>query len=438
MHGLNKISVSASSSWFSSCVRSITLVQIFLLGILSGLPFLLTLATLHIRLAEAGKPASLIGIFSFVTLPYAAKFLLAPMVDSARIPVLYARLGQRRSWLLMSQFALAVSIAFLGLADPLQSIYRTALAAILVALFSAVQDIVYEAYRIEILSKSEMGTGASCSMMGYRIGFWISGACALYLAEIFSWQTSYLIMAIIVLVGTTITLWLKEPSAHCVHSAREHRITVPLMSLIKNEPWLLVATFIFLYKLGDSTINVMTAPFLLDMGFSKIEIAHVVKSFGMAAMVAGGVLGAYLLTVRPLYWTVLLCSALHVFSCTLFYWQAQCGYDMNVLVVGVAVENLTVGLGTACFITYLSQLCHVPFTATHYALLSSFASLCRVASSSMLGFLAEHLGWQEFYAVMGMVCALGFLLIATCSRHFARGVAEQTVEVRPLLRMGER
>lgn len=401
------------------------MVWIFALGISSGLPFLLTLATLHVRLVEAQASNALIGLFTLITIPYSLKFLWAPVVDMVKIPYLTNNLGQRRAWLLVSQIALFLSITSLGLADPNDNMYATAFFGFLVAICSATQDIVYEAYRTEILHKNELGIGATSSMLGYRIGIWLSGAGALYLADFFGWIISFTTMALLVFIGIITTLSCNEPAVSS-HRKGSFNFMVSIMdikqaakNIINRESVALILLYVFFYKFGDTTLNVMTAPFLMDIGFSKSEIANVAKSFGIGTMIFGSFIGSFILSKRPLSVALITCAILHVFSCVMFGIQAYVGYSMSLLIFTIAIENLTCGLGTASLIAYFSSLSKAPFTATHYALLSSCASLFRIIISNLLGLLADHFSWEEFYMLAGLLCLPSFFLVIAFFDRFS-------------------
>lgn len=397
-------------------LRNKKLRHIFLLGISSGLPFLLTLATLQARLLEAGATNATLGLFTLITLPYTVKFIWAAGVDCISIKGLCPALGLRRGWLLFSQLGLVISIVFLAFADPAISFWLTAAAGLLVAFFSATQDIVYEAYRIEILSSESFGAGATASTLGYRIGIWISGAGALYLAQYISWRVSFCAMAACIFIGIITTLIADEPK-HLV-AAPKQPMQVAAKELFKSSALPLAIAYIFFFKLGDTALNVMTTPFLLHLGFSKAEIAHVLKTFGIGTMVMGSVIAAHWLKERPLLFSLMLCSLLQALSCLLLCCQAYLGYDMSFLVFVVALENFTCGIGTASLITFMSRCCRSPFTATHYALLSSFASFCRIAISNLLGYLADQWSWEDFYGIMATLCLPSFLLLLLNSRRF--------------------
>lgn len=416
-----------SSHQSTAIYRDPRIFGIFFLGFSSGLPFLLTLATLHVWLSEAGAHKTVIGFFVLITLPYTLKFLWAPFIDHLPFPFLTKIFGRRKGWLLGSQLCLIFALLLLGTTNPHTHIFMTALAGVLVALCSATQDIVFEAYRVEVLDAHEIGPGAGASMLGYRFGMWVSGAGALYLASYFSWFVTYAFMAACVSVGIITTLLSPEPQNSCnlqnSASSRGYshllsKIRLSLLSFLKQENWQIIVLYIFCYKIGDTILNVMTAPFLLETGFSKIEIAHVAKSFGIGAVILGGFMGSLMLTRKPLIDTLIICSLLQIFSCLMFALQAHMGHDLWMLFATIGIENFTCGMGTASFIAYLSNLCRMPFTATHYALLSSIGSLARVSFSSLAGWSADRLEWVDFYLLTACACVPCFLVLVFFSHHF--------------------
>lgn len=408
---------------------------IFLFGFSSGLPFLLTLSTLTIWLKESGINNTAIGLFVVVTIPYTFKFLWGPMVDRVRLPFLSKPMGQRRSWALLSQIALIFMLFGLGSAHPENHTLETAFWAFGVAFCSAIQDIVLEAYRIEIIDEDQKGSAASSTYLGYRMGMLMSGAGALYLAAIFSWQTAYEVMAVLIGIGLLTTLFSPSPKT-LIFSPAPHlslkeqapytrfwkwiQLTYgpPLNELLRTYDWRVVLAFIFFYKVGDTTLNVMNTPFLVELGYSKLEIAHVAKLFGISAMIVGGFMGGLFLNRFGILSSLMLCAILQILSSLMFVIQALVGYNVDVLIITIGVENLTCGLGAAAFIAYLSSLCSVPHTATHFALLSSFGSMARVVLSMGAGILADILPWHLFFTLTAAACLPCLFLLIRASHHF--------------------
>lgn len=412
-------------SWKTSlltfCDRRI--LVIFLFGFSSGLPFLLTLSTLTIWLKESGLNHKTIGLFVVATIPYTFKFLWGPMVDRLRIPMLYTILGMRRSWALVSQLALIVMLLGLGCSDPTEYLFQTALWAFGVAFCSAIQDIAIESYRIEIIDEDQNGAAASSTYLGYRVGMMASGVGALYLAAIFSWTTAYMVMAGLVLIGVVTTCLSPSPPNYNVrtrpHSNLMLTYLVPLRDLFRTLDWRIILLFIFFYKVGDTTHSAMNTPFLVDLGFSKLEIANVAKFFGISAMMIGGVLGGIYLNYYGILSSLILCATLQIMTSLMFVMQTLVGHDISFLIMTIGFENLSCGLGAASFIAYLSSLCKPPHTATHFALLSSFGSLARIILSVFAGFLADVLPWSVFFTCTAMASVPCLLLLLYGSGHFA-------------------
>ncbi len=416
-----------------SVYRDPRILTILFLGFSSGLPLALTGTTLALWLREDGITLTSIGLFANVATPYALKFLWAPLIDKMPLPILRHLLGRRRSWMILTQTCLILSILGLGLTDPAKNIELTALMAFLVAFSSASQDIVIDAYRVEICDEKSLAAGAAAIVFGYRIGMLVSGAGALYLATSYSWQVTYTVMAVFVLIGVLTTLVSQEPPQHQPPSnvtVTRNRTRLqagldwiydavirPLSDFMTRPGWLPILLFVMLYKFGDSLAGVMSTPFFYDLGFTKIEIANVSKVYGTAATFAGLALGGWLMAATGLYRTLWICGFLQLFSNLMFAIQATAGNDITVLSLTVGIENLAGGMGTAAFVAYLSSLCNISYTATQYALLSSFMATARIWFSSPGGWLAEQLGWIEFFLTTTLAAVPGLMLLWWLTRR---------------------
>lgn len=422
-------------SWKTSLLafRDWRIITIFLFGFSSGLPFLLTLSTLTLWLKESGLNNRTIGLFVIATIPYTFKFLWGPMIDRIRIPLLFGLLGQRRSWALVSQVSLVFMLLGLGTSNPKEGIFLTALWAFGVAFFSAIQDIVVESYRIEIIDENQKGSAASSTYLGYRMGMMASGVGALYLATIFSWETAYIIMAALIGVGIFTTFFSPSPPAFSFSPESSRKkgslysqfkewikttYGVPLKDLLRTLDWRVVLAFIFFYKVGDTTLSLMNIPFLVELGFSKLEIANVAKFFGISAMVVGGIIGGVFLNRFGILSSLMLCAFLQIMTSLMFVAQTFVGCDLNFLILTIGFENLSCGLGAASFIAYLSSLCRMPYTATHFALLSSFGSLARIILSVFAGSLADLLPWSLFFTFTAVASLPCLFLLIYASHHF--------------------
>jgi PAT family beta-lactamase induction signal transducer AmpG len=425
-----------------SVYRDRRLLIVLLMGFASGLPLLLTLSTLSIWLTEEGVTLTTIGLFALVGTPYAFKFLWAPVIDRAPIPLLTRALGRRRAWLLVIQAALIASILALGATRPAEAPVWTALAALLVSFFSASQDIVIDAYRIEILDEHQQGAGAAVTQFGYRIGLLASGAGALFLAGHVTWFWVYAAMAALMLVGVATALLSPEPRVGTGLAAAAQGARGPAAVLREAvvEPFaeffgrrgvgeaLLVLAFILLYKFGDAFAGVMANPFYVQIGFTKAEIASISKIFGLAATLFGVFLGGVIVGRYGIMKGLLVCGVLQMVSNLMFAVQAAVGANVGLLTLTIGIENLSGGMGSAAFVAYLSVLCNVAYTATQYALFSSFMAFGRTLLSSTSGWVADHVDWVSFFVISTLVAVPGLLLLLWMMRRFpaARPVAQPT------------
>ena len=351
--------------------RDPRIVRILLLGFASGLPLALTFGTLTFWLAQAGVDKASIGLFALVGIAYGCKFLWAPVIDHLPLPLLTRRLGRRRGWLLLCQLGLILSITAMGLSDPATNLGRTALLAVLVAFCSASQDIVIDAYRIEILDERRQGAGAAVIVVGYRIAMLVSGAGALLIADHASWSAAYATMAALMLVGVATVLSSPEPRVSVRLQAEGRRslaewfataVVQPFADFLhRNGPTTaaLILLFIMFYKLGDALLGVMANPFYVELGFSATEVASVVKTFGLVATLAGGLLGGMLVNARGILPALWICGLLQMLSNLMFAAQAQIGHSVPFLVLTIGLENLAGGMATAAFVAYLSSLCNL-------------------------------------------------------------------------------
>jgi MFS transporter, PAT family, beta-lactamase induction signal transducer AmpG len=400
-----------------------------LMGFASGLPLALTGATLAIWLKESAITLTAIGLFAPVGISYNLKFLWAPAMDRVRLPFLTARFGRRRGWALLIQFLLALAILTLGLSNPASDLPRVAICALIVTFLSASQDIVIDAYRVELLEKDEQGAGAAATQIGYRLGMLASGAGALYLAQYFSWTAAYGVMAAIMLLSMIIIVATREPQAPPAMRGPwlKNTVIAPFADFAKRRFWLLILIFVVLYKFGDALAGVMSGPFYIELGFEKSEIASITKVFGVIASIVGVSLGGIAVYRWGLMRALLICGALQMISNLMYLVQLWAGHDIGTLAVTIAAENITGSMASAAFVAYLSSLCSPAFTATQYALLSALAATARTLLASSGGFFADRLGWGEFFVLATACClpglALLLFLIRSADAHQPQAVA---------------
>lgn len=389
-------------------ILSRRMVVSFIMGFASGLPLLLTITVLQAWMKEEGVDLAVIGLFALVGLPYTVKFLWAPVMDRFTIPFL----GRRRGWLLIAQLALIVSIAGLGMTQPGKSPWVVAFAAFLVTFFSASQDIVVDAYRREDLADEELGLGSSFYVNGYRVGMLLASGGGLIMADFMTFSEVYLVMAACLLPCVMTTLLTPEPEAPMGRpESMRDAVWEPLVEYFSRQGALWILAFILLYKIGDIMASAMTIPFYLDIGFSKTEIGAVVKLFGFWATIIGGLTGGVLMLRLGLNRSLWVFAFLQALSTAGFAVLAKIGPSVAALGGVIAFENFSGGMGTAAYVAFMASITNKKFTATQYALLSSFMGIPRVLAAAPTGYFAKHLGWASFFIACALIAIPGILLL---------------------------
>jgi PAT family beta-lactamase induction signal transducer AmpG len=374
---------------------------LFALGFSAGLPLPLVAGqVLRQWLAEAELSLGAIGLTALIGLAYAYKFVWSPALDAMRPPL--PGLGQRRGWLLPIQAALAVSIAAIALTDPRASLTAMIAIAVLVAFLSASQDIVIDALRIEMLAEREQAWGLAAYVWGYRLALLVAGGGTLFLVAPLGWGAAYVVMAALMAVGMAATLAVREAPARRVPPmgfAARMRVSViePFADFTNRPLWLAILLFIALYKLGEALAGIMTAPFYRSLGFTREDLATVGTVFGLAATLAGALAGGWLVARIGTARALVLTGLGQMLSNLMYVALANAGHSTPMLYAQVGIENFTDGLADAAFLTYLSALTNIRFTATQYALLSSLAALPLRTLGATGGRLAEWLGWSDFF-----------------------------------------
>ena len=399
---------------------------IFPLGFASGLPLLLTYSTLSAWLATAGVKRAAIGAFALVGTPYALKFLWSPLIDRLPPPL---PLGRRRGWAISIQIALIAAVLGLGLCDPKRNLVLMGVLALLVAFLSASQDIVIDAYRVEILPVDLQGPGAGMIQTGYRVAMLVSGAGALVIASHAGWFAAYATMAGLLVVGMLVFLFGPEPSpvAEAAHIARTSgsgslaqwfstAVVGPFADFMRRPIWPVILIFVLGYKLGEAMAGVMATPLYITLGFSLDEIAAVSKLVGFFATVAGALVGGVVTARFGILRSLMICGVLQSAGNLFYVLQAVGGHRLTYLALCVTAENFTGAMAGTALVGYLSSLCSPAFTATQYALLSSLAAVGRTLVASSSGVLADALGWAQFFLLTTVVTVPALLLLVWIER----------------------
>lgn len=420
------------------------------LGFSSGLPLMLVFGSLSFWLREAGLDRTTIGFLSWVAMAYTIKFLWAPLVDRLPLPFLCRWLGRRRSWMLLSQLVLIGALVGMSQSEPNSSLTSLITFALIVAFASATQDIIIDAFRIETAPEEMQGALAAAYQTGYRLGMMLATAGALAIAawagqdtgyDPVGWQTAYFSMAVAMVIGVIATLLAKEPTIDANKLQLES--LEPFSSINHLPPWLqrltmwcytailcpfkdfyhrfgkralLLLALIACYRIADVMMGVMANVFYVDMGFSKTEIATITKVYGVIMTMVGAAIGGVLIakygTLRMLFAGALAVSLTNL----LFTLQATIGYNTTLLTAVIAIDSFSAGLATAAFITFLSSLTNVAFSATQYALMSSMMLLLPKGLAGFSGALVDAMGYPLFFSLCCLIGLPVLLLIVWVAR----------------------
>ncbi len=401
--------------WLAALLTRRMLICVFT-GFSSGLPLYLLLNLVPAWLRSEGVDLTVIGLFTLIQFPYTWKFLWSPLLD--RYSPL--RLGRRRGWMLLTQGGLLAAIILLGEQAPKDGLGPVAWLAGAVALLSATQDIAVDAFRREILSDAELGLGNSVHVNAYRIAGLVPGSLALILADHLPWNQVFLVTALFVLPGMAMALLVREPQRASPPRSLNEAVVEPFHEFLTRAGWreaLLVLTFIFLYKLGDSMCTALATPFYLDMGYAKSDIGLVAKHAGLWPAVIGGLLGGLWMVRLGINRALWLFGIVQLVSIFGFAWLASQGRQpvdagrLADLALVIGFEALGVGLGTVAFVAYIARATNPHYTATQFALFTSLAAVPRTFANAATGHLVGWLGWPGFFLLCAALALPGMALL---------------------------
>ncbi|RFC37341.1 MAG: MFS transporter, PAT family, beta-lactamase induction signal transducer AmpG [Candidatus Nitrotoga sp. LAW] len=386
-------------------------------GFSSGLPLYLLFNLVPAWLRSEQVDLKTIGLFALIQFPYTWKFLWSPLLDRYVLPLL----GRRRGWMLLTQIGLLAVIASMGAFSPQSDLRTIAYIATLLALLSATQDIVLDAYRRELLEESELGLGNAVHVNAYRIAGLVPGSLSLILADFMPWSVVFIITALFMLPGMAMTLMVKEPLNINPPKSLRDAVVEPFHEFITRHGWnsaLLILTFLFFYKLGDSMCTALATPFYMDMGFSKTQIGLIAKNAGLWPAVIGGLLGGLWMVKIGINRALWLFGVVQVVSIFGFFWLASVGYhaeittvELTQLAIVIGIEALGVGLGTAAFVAFIARTTHPAYTATQFALFTSLAAMPRTFANAATGWLVEAIGWTGFFLLCALLALPGMVLL---------------------------
>ena len=387
-----------------------TLICVFT-GFASGLPLYILIQLVPAWLRSEGVGLAEIGFFSLIGFPYTWKFIWSPIMDRYTLPFL----GRRRGWMLVTQLALAFSIAAMGYLEPKFSIWAIAYLAAAVAFFSASQDVVLDAYRRELLPDVELGLGNAVHVQAYRLAGLVPGSLALILSDHLPWHTVFVIVAAFMIVGIILTLSISEPHRHpAAPRSLQEAIVEPFREFIGREGIrnaMLVLAFLFLYKLGDNMATALQTPFYIDLGFTRTEIGTVAKFASLIAAIVGGMAGGLVMVKLSINRALWLFGVVQVVSILGFAMLSVVGDNLWMLGAATAFEYLGVGLGSAALIAFMARSTNPAFAATQFALFSALVSVPRIFANATTGLIVEQIGWTNFFLLCTALAVPGMLLL---------------------------
>ena len=421
-----------------------------LLSIPSGMPLGWVFSTFQFFLVDLGVTRAQIGLLSSVSLPWTLKFLWAPLVDRFALPWP----GRRRSWMIVSQLALAgtfgalAALAWRLLAArhagglPAGTPVLLGVLALAVAFLSATQDIAYDAYTVEFLRPEEHGAAPGVRAIYYRLGMLLAGAVAVGLSDVLGWPIVFLLLGGVFAAFTAVVLASPEPERPAAPPRSLGKAVVePFAKFFRRADALPLALFLLLYKVGDNMAGTMVNPFLKDLCLSNAEAGAAVKTVGTIATIAGISVATGLLTRMGLgraLWIFGVAQAaanlLYAFAALSRHAPLQiaaCGGAPAVdavtrmwIYAGIAGEQGAQAMASVAQGALLLKICDRQHAATQFALLSSLFALGRWGAGLPSGYLVEALGYPTFFALCATAMALpGFFFLHRIAPFGAREVA---------------
>lgn len=400
---------SVTNSYFTNPRLWVSLI----LGFTSGLPLALTSTTLQAWFTASQINIVTIGLVGLLGQAYVYKFLWSPVLDRFSIP----KFGRRRGWILLMQLVLMIGFILMGILNPNINLNAMMILGLSIAFFSATQDIAIDAYRTDILREDERGIGIACAAIGYRIGMITSGGLALIIAAKLGWQSTYWLMAVLMIIGVIAALLGPKPSLeiNSIPSQPLWKILKFALQELISRPragWILL--FIILYKLSDALAANMITPFLLrGLHFSLVDLGVINKTLGLAATILGVFIGGILLKRLSLFQALMAFGIAQAISNLLYMTMALVAKSYFLMVLAISVENFIAGMGVAAILTLITSLCNPRYSATQFAVMSALAACGRVFAGLISGDLVIHFGWAGFFLLTVLIAipALGLLVI---------------------------
>ncbi len=390
--------------------RSWRTAAVVLLSFSSGLPLGLVWIAIPDWMRSIGVDIRLVGLITLAQAPWSLKVFWAPLLDRYAPPWL----GRRRGWMAVTQVALlALGIALAGVGSHPDAPYVVGALALAIAFAAATQDIVIDAYAVDVLRPEEQGLAVGARTALYRAAMFIAGGVSITLAGQFSWPAVNVGLALLYLPMLLITWRAPEPAQPGGQpTTLAEAVWQPLRELFSRPRAIEILAFVVCYKLADNLAGALIRPFLVDMGYSDTDRGVALATIGLAATLSGTFLGGLVTTAIGLGHSLWLFGFLQVFSNLGYVAVANSAVNRLLMFSATGFESFTSGLGTGAFAVLLLRLTEKRFSATQYALLTSLFGLPRLISGPMCGFLVSRFGWSTFFWITIAAGAPGLLLLS--------------------------
>ena len=413
-----------------------------LLGFSAGLPFYMIYQNLSLWLAEAGVDKGEIGLFAWTGFAFTFKFLWAPVIDRMPVPILEKMVGRRRAWMAVAQIGIAMTLIAMSFANPSANLVYVALVAVFMAFCAATQDIAIDAWRIEAATDEEQGVMAAMYQYGYRVAIMVAGAGALIVADHVHWPAAYQFMAMLMGIGLLTALFAPKvevgeytpPPRSSFSETMSRSVVGPFRDFFMRYGVhaLVILLFIALFRVPDFLMGYMTGPLYIEMGYDKTTIGAVRSGIGLFATMFGVFIGGVLVSRFDFKWTLLVGVISQSLTNLIYSWLAVSEATTGNLAFAVIVDNIAYGAAGTILIAYMSSLTNTAFTATQYALFSSFYALPGKFVGGFSGFVVEAAGFPLFFlytALFGVPAAALVFFLKSSERKMKTDAAGEAATI---------
>ncbi len=397
--------------------------QIFILGILSGMPLSIIYSTIAGWMKGANIDIAIITSFAAARVFYSLKVFWSPLIDHLKLPIIH-RIGRRKSWMCLISGIIALIIFLYSKLDPNESIGMIYVLTIALGVASATLDIVIDAFRIDTIEKEKLSVAAANAVFGYRVAGLIAVAGTFFIAEDYGWNIAFLAISSLYFIGIFFILTLKEPKivqeAINILSISSWRLMTidPFADFLKRDGAIVILLAVVFYKLGDAMLGVVAMPFYIELGFTLKEIGAITKVFGLIATICGAYVGGIIMYRYGSIKGLIFCGVAQAVTNLAFVWLHHQGHDTNALMIAISIENMASGMGDAALVGYLSYLCNKQFSATQYALLSSLSGLFSHTIVGFGGSIMKVMGWDNYFIMTVFLAIPGLLLLLYLNKRF--------------------